>query len=111
MPTDLDHLLASLPAQTRESARALAEEGLRQLDPAIRPAWIDGAAQLAARNLPIGALLAYLKLTPPVTRHGGAALQAQIVATALSIAIRIDGATVERFFTALVTATRRLITG
>src|SRR3954471_20966884 len=110
MSTELDRLLSQVPSTARESVRALAEEGLIQLPKDLHAAWIDGAFQLAARSLSASVLLAYLRLTPPVIRQGGATLQAHVIATALSIALRTDAATTETLFTALVTATRRLIT-
>jgi len=110
MSTELDRLLAQVPAPAREPVRALAEEGLSQLPQDLHAAWIDGAFQLAARGLNASVLLAYLRLTPPVIRQGGAVLQAHVLATALSIALRADAATTETLFTALATATRRLIT-
>jgi hypothetical protein len=108
MSAELDHFLASLPAQTREPARALAEDGVHQLPQELRAAWIDGASQIASRSLTASVLLAYLRLTPPVVRQGGSALLAHVIATAVSIALRTDPATAETFFTALATAARRL---
>src|SRR6476620_4668031 len=108
MRTALEDFIASLPAQTREPARALAEDGVHQLPQELRAAWLDGAAQLASRSLTASVLLAYLRLTPPVVRQGGSALLAHVIATALSIALRTDPATAETFFTALATAARRL---
>lgn len=110
MRKGLDELLTQVPAPAREPVRALAEEGLSQLPQDLHAAWIDGAFQLAARSLSASVLLAYLRLTPPVIRQGGATLQAHVIATALSIALRADPATTETLFTALATATRRLIT-
>src|SRR5215216_581177 len=110
MRKGLDELLTQVPTTAREPVRTLAEEGLSQLPQDLHAAWIDGASQLAARSLNASVLLAYLRLTPPVIRQGGAALQAHLTATALSIALRADAATAETLFTAVATATRRLIT-
>ncbi|HUL67314.1 MAG TPA: hypothetical protein VLW55_22155, partial [Burkholderiaceae bacterium] len=110
MSAELDRLLVHVSPHAREAARALAEDGLQQLPLDLHAAWIEGAVQLIARSLTASVLLAYLRLTPPVIRQGGAALQAHVIATALSIAMRADAATAETFFNALALATRRLIT-
>lgn len=110
MSAELDRLLVHVSPHTREPARALAEDGLQQLPLDLHAAWVEGAVQLTARSLTASVLLAYLRLTPPVIRQGGAALQAHVIATALSIATRADAATAETFFNALALATRRLIT-
>jgi hypothetical protein len=110
MPADVQELLAHVLPQAREAARALAEDGILHLPHEHHAAWIDGAAQLTARGITTSVLLAYLRLTPAVVRQGGTSVLAHVVATALSIAIRTDAATVETFFSALATATRRLVT-
>src|SRR5690349_12425315 len=110
MPAALDHLAAGLPAAAREPMHTLAEDGMRQLPAQLHEGWIKGAIDLAACNLAPAAVLAYLRLTPAVMRLGGAGLQAHVIATALSIAARADAASVETFFLALATASRRLVT-
>jgi hypothetical protein len=109
MRNALNDLLSHLPPELREAARALAEQGLSQLPQELHAAWIDGAFQLVARGSSASVLLAYLRLTPAVIRQGGAALQAHVIATALSIALRTDAGTTETFFTALAIASRRLM--
>src|SRR4051794_25263107 len=104
MSTELDRLLSQVPSTAREPVRALAEEGFIQLPQDLHAVWISGASQLAAHSLNASVLLAYLRLTPPVIRKGGAALQALLIATALSIALRADAATTETLFMALATA-------
>jgi hypothetical protein len=103
-------LAGHLAPAAREPARSLAEDGLRQLPAELHDAWLDGAAQIAARNLSATPVLAYLRLTPVVLRQGGAPVQAHVVATTLSILMRSDAATAETFFMALATAARRLVT-
>jgi len=75
MSTELDRLLAQVPAPAREPVRALAEEGLSQLPQDLHAAWIDGAFQLAARGLNASVLLAYLRrdagTTVPFWRMAG----------------------------------------